>query len=236
MLHAFCRPASRPRLSACPRLLSGVARATPGMSELHEAAAAGDTDLVEEILHRGTCDPSMKDPDWSDRTPLHWAAAKGKADMVKILIANGSRPCLRTATGWTAAHFAAESGKLSVLRMLHSLHAPVDKADLYGDTPRRIAEIYGQGDCLKFLETAERESLNYRRVAEMKGIFLDETDEEWENLKESEMAERRKVANNMNDVTCKPQQRQTHYIHKTPVNKVPKKGKLPKINTFAKKM
>ncbi|XP_078256237.1 ankyrin repeat domain-containing protein 66 [Rhinoraja longicauda] len=204
------------------------------MSELHEAAAAGDTDLVEEILHRASCDPSMKDPDWGERTPLHWAAAKGKADMVKILIANGSRPCLRTATGWTPAHFAAESGKLSVLRMLHSLHAPVDKADLYGDTPRRIAEIYGQEDCVKFLETAERESLNYRRVAEMKGMFLDETDEEWEKQKESEMAERREAAKNTSDVTCKPQQRQAHYTCKTPV-KMPKKGKLPKINKVCKK-
>ncbi|XP_062893128.1 ankyrin repeat domain-containing protein 66 isoform X4 [Mobula hypostoma] len=140
------------------------------MSELHEAAAAGDTDLVEQILQKGSCDPSMKDPDWGDRTPLHWAAAKGKADMVKLLITSGSRPCLRTTTGWTPAHFAAESGKLSVLKMLHSLHAPVDKADLYGDTPRRMAEIYGQGDCVKFLKVAEQESSNYRRAAEMKGL------------------------------------------------------------------
>ncbi|XP_062893112.1 ankyrin repeat domain-containing protein 66 isoform X2 [Mobula hypostoma] len=171
------------------------------MSELHEAAAAGDTDLVEQILQKGSCDPSMKDPDWGDRTPLHWAAAKGKADMVKLLITSGSRPCLRTTTGWTPAHFAAESGKLSVLKMLHSLHAPVDKADLYGDTPRRMAEIYGQGDCVKFLKVAEQESSNYRRAAEMKGILLDDTDEEWESQKESKTAEKRETVSK-SIITC----------------------------------
>ncbi|XP_069744366.1 ankyrin repeat domain-containing protein 66 [Narcine bancroftii] len=198
------------------------------MSALHEAAAAGDAELVEQILHQGTCDPSMKDLDWSERTPLHWAAAKGKADMIKLLIANGSRPGLRTATGWTPAHFAAESGKLSALRMLHSLHAPVDKADLYGDTPRRIAEIYGQGDCVKFLEIAEQECSNYRKVAETKGILLDDTDEEWERQKESEMAERRETANNKSNSTCKLQQSQKNYTCMIRVNKMPKKGKLSK--------
>ncbi|XP_072134825.1 ankyrin repeat domain-containing protein 66 [Mobula birostris] len=203
------------------------------MSELHEAAAAGDTDLVEQILQKGSCDPSMKDPDWGDRTPLHWAAAKGKADMVKLLITSGSRPCLRTTTGWTPAHFAAESGKLSVLKMLHSLHAPVDKADLYGDTPRRMAEIYGQGDCVKFLEVAEQESSNYRRVAEMKGILLDDTDEEWESQKESKTAEKRETVSK-SIITCKLQQSKKN-PYTTQVNEVPIKGKLSKINKVCKK-
>lgn len=48
------------------------------MTELHEAVALGDYDLVDEILRTGRCDPNHKDVDWHDRTPLHWAAAKGK--------------------------------------------------------------------------------------------------------------------------------------------------------------
>uniref|UniRef100_A0A673LED6 Uncharacterized protein n=1 Tax=Sinocyclocheilus rhinocerous TaxID=307959 RepID=A0A673LED6_9TELE len=68
--------------------------------------------------------------------------------MVRILIENGARACLRTDNGWTPAHFAAESGKLAVLRLLHSLHAPVDKEDSSGDKPVRIAEIYGHEDFL----------------------------------------------------------------------------------------
>lgn len=48
------------------------------MTELHEAAALGDYDLVNEILKTGRCDPNHKDADWNDKTPLHWAAAKGE--------------------------------------------------------------------------------------------------------------------------------------------------------------
>uniref|UniRef100_A0A8C3Y123 Uncharacterized protein n=1 Tax=Catharus ustulatus TaxID=91951 RepID=A0A8C3Y123_CATUS len=66
-----------------------------------------------------------------------------RSDLVRLLVDHGARPCLRSRVGWTAAHFAAEAGKLRVLRTLHSLHAAMDAADLFGDTPRRLAEIYG---------------------------------------------------------------------------------------------
>lgn len=47
------------------------------MTELHQAAAAGDVDAVEEILLQKKCDPNQRDVDWSHKTALHWAAAKG---------------------------------------------------------------------------------------------------------------------------------------------------------------
>ncbi|XP_041282049.1 ankyrin repeat domain-containing protein 66 [Onychostruthus taczanowskii] len=122
------------------------------MTELHEAVAVGDYDLVKKILKAGRCNPNQKDVDWHDRTPLHWAAAKGRPDLVRLLVDHGARHCLRSDVGWTAAHFAAEAGKLPVLRALHSLHAAMDAADLFGDTPRRLAEIYGHRECSKFLE------------------------------------------------------------------------------------
>uniref|UniRef100_A0A8C5MG56 Ankyrin repeat domain 66 n=1 Tax=Leptobrachium leishanense TaxID=445787 RepID=A0A8C5MG56_9ANUR len=153
------------------------------MTELHQAAALGDYDLVSEILKKGLHDPNYKDIDWNDRTALHWAAAKGQSDTVRLLIEYGARPCLRTDIGWTPAHFAAESGKLSVLRTLHSLHAPIDTPDLYGDTARRIAQIYGHKDCVKFLETAEVECNDYRVTEELKGEPMDEVDKDWESKK-----------------------------------------------------
>ncbi|XP_071598222.1 ankyrin repeat domain-containing protein 66 isoform X1 [Heliangelus exortis] len=154
------------------------------MTELHEAVAVGDYDLVEKILRAGHCDPNHKDADWHDRTPLHWAAAKGQSELVKLLVAHGARHCLRSDVGWTPAHFAAESGRLGVLRTLHSLHAAMDVPDLFGHTPKRLAEIYGHQDCSRFLERAEVESRSYLRTAAMKGITLDQRDEDWELKKE----------------------------------------------------
>ncbi|KAM8809568.1 ankyrin repeat domain-containing protein 66 [Eudromia elegans] len=156
------------------------------MTELHEAVALGDYDLVEKILKKGHCDPNCKDVDWNDRTPLHWAAAIGQSELVRLLVGHGARLCLRSDVGWTAAHFAAEAGRLGVLRTLHALHAAMDEADLFGDTPKRLAEIYGHKDCFRFLETAEVESRNYRRKALMKGINLDQKDEDWELKKEEQ--------------------------------------------------
>ncbi|KAM6464592.1 ankyrin repeat domain-containing protein 66 [Liasis olivaceus] len=154
------------------------------MTELHEVVAVGKYDLVEEILKSGLADPNCKDADWSDRTPLHWAAANGHSKIVKLLVEHGARLCLRTEAGWTPAHFAAESGRLSVLRTLHSLHAPIDAPDLYGDVPRRIAEIYGHKACVRFLEMAEMEYRVYCQMAKSKGIQLDEKDDDWELKKE----------------------------------------------------
>lgn len=82
----------------------------------------------------------------------------GYTDTVRVLIEHGARPCLRTEHGWTAAHFAAESGRLAVLRLLHALHAPVDQEDCCGDKPVRIAEIYGHQECVQFLKRFETKS------------------------------------------------------------------------------
>ncbi|XP_034714087.1 ankyrin repeat domain-containing protein 66 [Etheostoma cragini] len=157
------------------------------MTELHQAAAAGDFDEVEEILRQKECNPNQRDVDWNYKTPLHWAAAKGHTETVRILIEHGARPCLRTEHGWTPAHSAAELGRLAVLRLLHSLHAPIDKEDCCGDKPVRIAEIYGHHDCVRFLKKAEIECQAYRKMAAQKGISMDDTDEEWaEQGKENE--------------------------------------------------
>ncbi|XP_061651759.1 ankyrin repeat domain-containing protein 66 isoform X4 [Phyllopteryx taeniolatus] len=150
------------------------------MSELHQAAAAGDFDQVQEILGCKKCDPNQRDVDWGYKTPLHWAASKGDTEMARILIEHGARPCLRTEMGRTAAHYAAEAGSLAVLRLLHSFHAPLDKEDDGGDKPARLAQIYGHHECVAFLKKAEVEGQAYRKMVAEKGLSVDDFDEEWE--------------------------------------------------------
>ncbi|KAK2113811.1 Ankyrin repeat domain-containing protein 66 [Saguinus oedipus] len=173
------------------------------MTKLHQAVAAGDHSLVKRILKKGLCDPNYKDVDWNDRTPLHWAASKGQMEMIRLLIEYGARTCLVTSVGWTPAHFAAESGHLNVLKALHALHAAIDAPDFFGDTPKRIAQIYGQKACVAFLENgsaiakksrqtvlsqqkqqrAELKCQDHRRAAHQKGLPLDERDEDWDAKK-----------------------------------------------------
>lgn len=59
------------------------------MTELHEAVAVGNYHWVEKILKAGHCDPNQKDADWHDRTPLHWAAAKGEGTPSSVTSVNG---------------------------------------------------------------------------------------------------------------------------------------------------
>ncbi|XP_066271554.1 ankyrin repeat domain-containing protein 66-like [Branchiostoma lanceolatum] len=149
------------------------------MTDVHEAAAIGDNDTLEEMVESGR-DINVKDPEWDDRTPLHWAAYKGHGESVRLLLDSGAKPYMRTRTGWTAAHFAAELGRLSILRVLHSMNAPIDKKDQFGDTPLRLAEIYGHKECVTFLQNATQEVAEKNRQAIRKGLpVIEEDDEEW---------------------------------------------------------
>ena len=45
--------------------------------EMHEAASMGDHETLEDLVTSGRFDVNMKDPEWQDKTPLHWACARG---------------------------------------------------------------------------------------------------------------------------------------------------------------
>ena len=54
--------------------------------EMHEACTVGDLDSLEEYLRSGKYDVNMKDPEWQNRTPLHWACAKGFFFIISLAI------------------------------------------------------------------------------------------------------------------------------------------------------
>ncbi|XP_044164283.1 ankyrin repeat domain-containing protein 66-like [Acropora millepora] len=125
------------------------------MTALHEAAAIGDSESVEHLLRRGEEDPDGEDWDWGKRTPLHVAAAAGHEICVKILLEHGADGEMRMTGGWTPAHCAAERGSLAILQALVQKGVSVTKKDFTGETPKRVAQIYGHQDCLEFIESLE---------------------------------------------------------------------------------
>lgn len=71
---------------------------------------------------------------------------------MKLLLEYGADPAARMVGGWTPAHCAAETGRSNVLKILIEHQAPVMFADNSGDTPKRVAEIYGHTACIELLE------------------------------------------------------------------------------------
>jgi len=124
--------------------------------ELHEACATGDSDAVEECIKSGI-DVNTQDTDWNDRTPLHWACMKGHGDIVQLLLKNEANPNLLMDNGWNSLHSAAETGHLSIIRALVQYGADIFKQDRYGDTPRKLAQIHGNIECVKYLHGLERQ-------------------------------------------------------------------------------
>lgn len=122
---------------------------------LHEAAVNGEWQTLESMLMIHRIDIDHKDEDFGDRTALHWAASKGHSKCVKLLLEYGADPTARMVGGWTPAHCAAETGRLNVLKVLIDQQSPVVIPDNSGDTPKRVAEIYGHTACIELLESVE---------------------------------------------------------------------------------
>ena len=122
---------------------------------LHEAAANGDDRRIEELqvyVKRGKILINQPDVEWGNRTPLHCAAESGNAKCVKLLLEAGANPYARMTGGRTPAHCAAEAGQSDILKVLIDNWTPIDIKDDYGDSPRKIAEIYGQKECAELLK------------------------------------------------------------------------------------
>lgn len=67
--------------------------------------------------------------------------------------------------GWNSLHSAAETGHMSIIRALVQYGADIFKQDRYGDTPRKLAQIHGNTECVKYLYGNSSGRMHLRRLA-----------------------------------------------------------------------
>uniref|UniRef100_A0A8H7N1H5 Uncharacterized protein n=1 Tax=Bionectria ochroleuca TaxID=29856 RepID=A0A8H7N1H5_BIOOC len=79
----------------------------PQSSALHAAARFRQLDTMRILLQHGA-NVNEVDPNWSNWTPMHFAASKGQVDAMKLLGDVGARSDLKDANGKTPAQLLEE--------------------------------------------------------------------------------------------------------------------------------
>lgn len=107
-----------------------------GHTPLHCASLSGHVSAVELLLLKGA-NASEADTT-SGMNPLHWAAARGHAEVSKVLARAGDVNATK-ADGSTALHLAAERGHVEVIQVLVAEGADLEIKDELGQTPIFLA-------------------------------------------------------------------------------------------------
>jgi cytohesin len=84
-------------------------------------------------------------------TALHWAARRGRAAAVQLLLGAGSAVDTITKSGWTALHWAAEEGHAEVVQLLLGAGSAVNAVDADGWTALHCAVAQGHAEAAQLL-------------------------------------------------------------------------------------
>jgi ankyrin repeat protein len=123
---------------------------TSGHEErLLRAARQGDLKTVASMLDRGT-DIEAANPG-NGWTPLFWAAVKGNAPVIRLLLARGARIEARDTRGLTPLMAAARWGRIDGVAALLDGGARIGAVDQNGWNALMWASFKGQTDMAAFL-------------------------------------------------------------------------------------
>ncbi|XP_024031881.1 protein S-acyltransferase 24 [Morus notabilis] len=127
-----------------------------GYQTTHVAAQYGQTAFLYHIVSKWNADPDV--PDNDGRTPLHWAAYKGFADSVRLLLFLDAHRGRQDKEGCTPLHWAAIRGNLEACTVLVQAGKKEDLmiTDNTGLTPAQLASDKNHRHIAFFLGNARR--------------------------------------------------------------------------------
>lgn len=124
-------------------------RDSEGRTALHLAVAAGNVPVVEALTSTAgvRCDVSAVDLQF--RTPLHWGAVLGLAELVTLLLQSGASAASTDAVGATPLHYAAQKNHVECVAALLAFPGAQDLPDSEGRTALMWAAQRGNYHVLK---------------------------------------------------------------------------------------
>ncbi|GAV82080.1 zf-DHHC domain-containing protein/Ank_2 domain-containing protein [Cephalotus follicularis] len=127
-----------------------------GYQTTHVAAQYGQTALLYHIVSKWNADPDVSDSD--GRSPLHWAAYKGFADCIRLLLFLDAYRGRQDKEGCTPLHWAAIRGNLEACTVLVQAGKKEDLmvTDNTGLTPAQLASDKNHRQVAFFLGNARR--------------------------------------------------------------------------------
>ncbi|PRQ24131.1 putative protein S-acyltransferase [Rosa chinensis] len=132
-----------------------------GYRAVHVAAQYGQTSFLNHIIAKYHAD--FDAPDNEGRSPLHWAAYKGFADTVRLLLFRDASQGRQDKEGCTPLHWAALKGNVEACTVL--VHAGTKQElmvkDNAGFTPVQIASDKGHQRVALFLSSQQRAQGNH---------------------------------------------------------------------------
>lgn len=120
-------------------------------NKIFSAVNKGDIETVNRILDR---DPTLAlKPDRSNRRPLHYAAKKGNAEMVKTLVRKGANVNDKDNKGYTPLHYACSNGNPESVKILLEFGGDVNAKTNNNKTPLSLARNSGSREIIQMLES-----------------------------------------------------------------------------------
>src|SRR5687767_2791450 len=121
--------------------LTAVLGASAASAPVADAAMLGDSAAVRALLKQGE---DVNAAQGDGMTALHWAARKGDAELVQMLVYAGANVKATTRLGaYTPLYLAAQAGKTDVIATLLAAGADATVVTANGATPLMMAAAAG---------------------------------------------------------------------------------------------